>query len=70
MNNFDRRTSNNYSFLVPQYAFDCADLQMQYPRIPSGKYTVYDCTCPEPKLCKTTVICDMETLGGGWTVGF
>uniref|UniRef100_A0A0N5AW83 Fibrinogen C-terminal domain-containing protein n=1 Tax=Syphacia muris TaxID=451379 RepID=A0A0N5AW83_9BILA len=41
---------------------------MQYPHISSGYHQVHDCSCPGGKNCKNTVLCDMKTEGGGWTV--
>lgn len=48
---------------------DCADILLANPVVDSKQvYTVYDGHCTNSSMCPFEVVCDFESLGGGWTV--
>ena len=55
------------------YSRDCADILARHPQSNSGVHTVYNSNWYEIgqqgyTLLPIDVYCDMESVGGGWTV--
>ncbi|VDN01289.1 unnamed protein product [Thelazia callipaeda] len=57
-----------FPFLAPSFSADCADLQRRYPTADSGEFTLNDWSCSKPEMCSFMARCEMNLLGGGWTI--